>query len=244
MQNRYVGDIGDFVKLGLLRALSPGYQLGVVWYLVADEAHNDDGRHTNYLNGINSWRSLDPVLFDSLARIVGRDDRFVTALEREDLLLGCRFVSDPLPTPRIYTERPDARRGWLERTTRAVADCDIVFLDPDNGLQPENFSATRKKSIKSVSFDDLASFRGKDRTLVVYHHQTHRKGGHEAEIDYNADRLRKNGFEKVDALRARPYSPRVFFLLNATEEIRRRAAKFAEKWGIDRVSWYENPTEH
>jgi hypothetical protein len=27
MQNRYVGDIGDYVKLAVLRALSPGYHL-------------------------------------------------------------------------------------------------------------------------------------------------------------------------------------------------------------------------
>jgi hypothetical protein len=30
MQNRYVGDIGDYLKLGIVRALSPGYHLGVV----------------------------------------------------------------------------------------------------------------------------------------------------------------------------------------------------------------------
>ena len=33
MQNRYVGDIGDYLKLGILRALSPGYRLGVAWWL-------------------------------------------------------------------------------------------------------------------------------------------------------------------------------------------------------------------
>ena len=31
MQNRYTGDIGDYVKLSILRALSPGYRLGVAW---------------------------------------------------------------------------------------------------------------------------------------------------------------------------------------------------------------------
>ena len=42
MQNRYTGDIGDFGKYGLLRALcSPvgeiqRLQLGVVWYLMKD----------------------------------------------------------------------------------------------------------------------------------------------------------------------------------------------------------------
>ena len=43
MQNRYTGDIGDFAKYGLLRALCPGHRLGVAWYLYPDESHNEDG---------------------------------------------------------------------------------------------------------------------------------------------------------------------------------------------------------
>ena len=52
MQNRYTGDVGDFGKYGLLRALTqPEMQeetkLGVVWYLNPDEAGNQDGQNTN-----------------------------------------------------------------------------------------------------------------------------------------------------------------------------------------------------
>lgn len=70
MQNRYTGDIGDYVKLAILRALSPGYRLGVAWWLYPDENHNQDGRHTGYLNHPESWRHLDPDLFDTLHQIV------------------------------------------------------------------------------------------------------------------------------------------------------------------------------
>jgi hypothetical protein len=41
----------------------------------------------------------------------------------------------------------------------------------------------------------------------------------------------------VDALRASPYSPRAFFLLNADDETRDRAAVLANRWdGL--ISWY------
>ena len=51
MQNRYVGDLGDFGKYGLLRALcvpgdalgGPELSLGIVWYLVPDETRTGDG---------------------------------------------------------------------------------------------------------------------------------------------------------------------------------------------------------
>ena len=56
MQDRYAGDIGDFLKFSLLRQLcqpsdvDPGLRLGVVWYLAPDEDHNLDGKHTPYLD--------------------------------------------------------------------------------------------------------------------------------------------------------------------------------------------------
>jgi hypothetical protein len=46
-----------------------------------------------------------------------------------------------------------------------------------------------------------------------------------------------SGFQTVDALRAKPYSPRVFFLLNAPAEIRQRAEQIAVHWkGL--ITWH------
>jgi hypothetical protein len=74
MQNRYVGDVGDFGKYGLLKSLctanrtnSSNLTLGVIWYLVPDESHNDDGMRTKYLNlnkSDNKFRKCDPHLYD------------------------------------------------------------------------------------------------------------------------------------------------------------------------------------
>lgn len=240
MQNRYVGDVGDFVKLALLKALAPGRRLGIVWYLVPDEAHNGDGRHIAYLDK-PEWRSLDPDLFDCLATIVHNQARSLASLQRLDFLRHCRFVSDPIPALKGCATRPVARAQWLAAAVEALRECDLVFLDPDNGLQPEGFRPRSARAIKCASFDDLRGFRRSERQLIVYHHHTRRKGGHAAEIRFNAARLRAEGFARVDALRANRYSPRVFFLLDASEEIRRRAAAFAEAWGEKWVTWYDDP---
>ena len=54
MQNRYVGDVGDFAKYALLRRLAGSLEerpirLGIVWCLYPDESHNSDGSHVSYL---------------------------------------------------------------------------------------------------------------------------------------------------------------------------------------------------
>ena len=113
MQNRYVGDIGDYLKLGILRALSPGYHLGVAWWLFPDEAHNRDGRHIGYLDRPDLWRRFDPALFDTLRSIVSSGRRNVGELEAADVLPGATFASEFIPAggPMPSASRHDGN-GW------------------------------------------------------------------------------------------------------------------------------------
>ena len=97
MQNRYVGDIGDFVKFGILRKLLPGYRLGVAWWLHPDETHNTDGRHIGYLRHADQWWHFDPQLFDALEEIVKSGQRNVRALETANVLPGVIFASEMIP---------------------------------------------------------------------------------------------------------------------------------------------------
>lgn len=73
MQDRYAGDVGDFVKLGLLRALSSGKRLGVSWYRFPDEGHNGDGRHIGYFDQPLQYEALDSELFHHLREVVSRE---------------------------------------------------------------------------------------------------------------------------------------------------------------------------
>ena len=80
MQNRYSGDIGDFSKLGLLRALLPsGLTIGINWYLVPDETHNSDGRHVKYLEK-DTFMYCDRELWKELGQIVHTGKRNVKSL--------------------------------------------------------------------------------------------------------------------------------------------------------------------
>ncbi len=136
MQNRYGGDIGDFVKLGILRALSPGHRLGVAWWLHPDEAHNDDGRHIGYLTQPHRWRHLDPQLFDALEEIVTSGQRDVRALEVANLLPDAIFANLVIPTNGPIAQRHQSRHAWFKTVQHTLKEADLVFVDPDNGLEP------------------------------------------------------------------------------------------------------------
>ncbi|TCH98928.1 hypothetical protein EJV46_10265 [Roseococcus sp. SYP-B2431] len=237
MQNRYVGDIGDYMKLALLRTLLPDRSLGVAWWLYPDENHNSDGRHISYLDQPLLWRSLDPPLFDHLKAVVASGMRQVAALEHEALLPGARFFSEPMPTVGSRAQRREARLAWFERLQHTLEDCDLLFLDPDNGLETKNFDLGAPLSGKSVALSELRSLRRPGRTLISYHHQTRRPGGHAVELDHWGARLRAVGFAEVDAVRAGAYSPRAFFLLDADVELRDRASGLVERGGKS-LSWH------
>jgi hypothetical protein len=239
MQNRYVGDIGDYLKLGILRALSAGHRLGVAWWLYPDENHNGDGRHIGYLSQPDRWRHFDPNLFDSLRQIVASGQRNVRALQAPDILPGAVFAADLIPTGGPIMQRRQARHKWFQAVRQTAQEADLLFVDPDNGLEPAGYSHGSAKAGKSILLTELRELAKPGRCLIVYHHHTRRAGGHHAEIEHWADRLRKSGFATVDALRAKPYSPRVFFLLDAPADVRQQAEQIEGNWqGL--ITWHQN----
>ena len=237
MQNRYVGDIGDYLKLGILRALSPGFHLGIAWWLFPDESHNRDGRHISYLNRPDQWRHFDPDLFDTLREIVSSGQRHVHALEAAGVLPGAIFASELIPIGGPIAQRQQGRHEWLRSIRRRLEAADLLFLDPDNGLEPAGFHPTAAKSGKSIMISEVRELARPGRCLIVYHHQSRRNGGHHAEMAHWADRLRASGFVTVDALRARSFSPRLYFLLDAPPLIRQRAEQIAADWQ-NCITWH------
>jgi hypothetical protein len=209
--------------------------------LFPDENHNKDGRHIGYLDQPAQWRHYDPQLFDALAEIVSSGQRDVRALETAQILPGAIFVSDVIPTGGPIFGRRQARELWFASVQRALQRTSLVFVDPDNGLEPDGYSHGSAKSGKSVLLTELRELARPGRCLIVYHHHTRRKGGHHSEIECWSGRLRDCAFHTVDALRAKPYSPRVLFLLDAPTDIRQRAEQIARHWkGL--ISWH--PDRH
>ena len=73
MQNRHVADIGDYVKLAILRRLACGRRLGVAWWLFPDEHHNANGGHRVVLKSLMRFeraRRSWPLSLFSAARSI------------------------------------------------------------------------------------------------------------------------------------------------------------------------------
>jgi len=230
MQDRYAGDVGDYVKLALLRALSPGMKLGVAWYLYPDEGHNEDGKHTAYLDSPLRWRELDSVLFDRLQMVVAQE-RSAAALESCGALDATfsRKILDHGHLPRGL--RSEARAAWFEDIRKALDGCDLLFADPDNGLTDDQPSRRGSAKFgKQLPLHEALSLAA-GRTAVIYHHNSRFKGGHDLEVDHWRSMLGSNSI----AVRANAYSCRTFFIVNPTQAVFDRARGFCDRWSHHKV---------
>ncbi|WP_165056161.1 MULTISPECIES: hypothetical protein [unclassified Adlercreutzia] len=174
MQNRYAGDIGDFSKLGILRALqAEGLSIGLNWYLAPDETHSGDGRHVRYLDQ-DKYRECDEKLWVELGLIVKSNRRKVGYMEN-NRVLKATFFSDCLDfAGRKRPERLACRSEWFRKSLAMMAGKDVVFVDPDNGLVVPS-AMGRPKENKYVLPSELASYYAQGSSVIYYQHKARRK---------------------------------------------------------------------
>ncbi len=238
MQDRYTGDIGDYVKYALLRLIRKveGGRLGVAWYLYPDEP-NGDGGHLEYLDSRRrkDWEHLDKELYWKLKAIVERNARNVASIERDSDILGSntRFFSKRLTPPHSiarntvadHQHREEWRREWFEELQRTLVDCNVIFLDPDNGLyETEKFRSGTVRHWKRIPLREVEALSDGGRTVIVYHHHTFRKGGNIREIYYWFKKLGSSAI----AVRSGAWSPRSFFIVNPSERLTEGISRFVD----------------
>jgi hypothetical protein len=150
--------------------------LAIVWCLFPDENHNNDGRHITYLKK-EEFRHLDPKLFNKLKVLVENGSREVSAIAAERLLppqtmfFGKHIAKQFEHGSRFLpSERVAYRAEWLSDCLAATRDREIVFFDPDNGIEIASVDKKHPKAGKYVFWDELRQFWDRGQSLIIYHH--------------------------------------------------------------------------
>ena len=226
MQDRYAADVGDFGKLGLLRHLTAGtppLRLGILWYRVPNESHNNDGGHINYLTSAAKphadLRACDPPLATALAKLIASGTRTIAALQAAaGLPPNTKFHDTPLDlTNTSVAERPTTREAWFASALDAAEGTDLVFLDPDNGLEAKSATDGQAKIVKYARYEDLEALRARGHSVVVYHHLGRTGGTHPEQVATLRDTLAQRlALPRLPAaLTFRRGSARTFFIIPA-----------------------------
>ncbi len=166
MKNKYFGDINDYRKYGLIRVILCSYKfrLLVAWMLTPDDPKND-GKFTDYLSQSDDWRQYDEELYDGLKHLMNTPGiRNVGRIEKTNLLPGAKYFSREVP------DSSDDRRDWFQDLLSNTKDSDLVFLDPDNGIEVNSKPYGRKDSSKYLYWHEISGLWGQGKSLLIYQH--------------------------------------------------------------------------
>lgn len=178
MQDKYVGDIGDFGKYCLLKELhkqSEGkIRIGINWYFVdLKENTNKDGGHTEYLNkdrkDIDKFRSCSPDLYEKLHHLIkAKDPRSVSAIEEGGFLpAGTLFYRNSVSDCGTSSEK---REKWLNDSYDKIGNADVIFLDPDNGIR---LNESKAKLWKQALPEEIRFYFKHGKSVIIYKHEDH-----------------------------------------------------------------------
>lgn len=183
MKEQYVGDVNDFRKYALLRLLGrSGLRFGVCWMLTPNDERSD-GNKLGYLDQPKQERH-DPDLFALLRGVRNEPDaRRLILIEGSEILPGAIFVNTIVP------EQLFERQLWFKQASAALADTDLIFFDPDNGIEVRSVGKGQRNSSKYVYRDELAAAYRAGHSLLVYQHFQRKE--RESFIRDLADNLRR-----------------------------------------------------
>ena len=60
---------------------------------------------------------------------------------------------------------------WHQKGLKALEKAEVVFFDPDNGMEVKGVPKTKKKHVKYVYYDELADYYNRGQSLIVYQHR-------------------------------------------------------------------------
>ncbi|TCK23513.1 hypothetical protein EV667_3349 [Ancylobacter aquaticus] len=165
MKEQYVGDISDYRKYALLRALAASgtNRMGVCWMLTAPDGRADGGKLA-YLQQPERYRAFDPDLFDMLAHVAAEPDRRrLGSIEASEAVPGATYFNAAMSDDLL------GRSAYMAACQSALATAELIFFDPDNGLEVA-LRKGRKGSSKFLYLDEVATFYAAGKSLLVYQH--------------------------------------------------------------------------
>jgi len=174
MKNQYVGDINDYRKYALLRVLAgPGdIRIGVCWMLTPSDGRPDGGK-IKYLDDPSRYRPYDPDLFDLLRSVVAAPDkRHLALIEASGIVPGARYFDDIIP------DDEEGRSVFFRAALAKLAQCDLIFFDPDNGLDVPSKKKGQRNSSKFVYRDEVTTVFNGGKSVLIYQHFTRQKRRH------------------------------------------------------------------
>jgi hypothetical protein len=191
--------------------------------LTPDDGGRDGGFRT-YLAAAAKWSGYDRDLFAGLSGLLRTSwQSSVSLIEGSNLLARASYYSAVVPDGRRE------RDAWRADLLRIASGVDLVFVDPDNGIEVPSKPVGRKGSSKYVTWGEIEELWKAGCSVLIYQHFC--REPRQVFTERLAEELRvRTGGGLVEAFQ----TPHVLFLLAAQA---RHAQRFADAIALLADRW-------
>ena len=96
--------------------------------------------------------------------LASQPQRQVSSIERTDLFPKTAYFSTLVP------DNATARKSWFASLCQQAEVCDLVFLDPDNGLEVKSKPYGVRNSSKYLYWHEVQALWEARKSLLIYQH--------------------------------------------------------------------------
>lgn len=172
MQERYLGDIHDFMKLHFLEFVSKKIKkkIGLNWYLTdpkiigKNELSLNDGEQRKFVLE-QKYIVKNKRLINELKNLSKKKNRLINNYTKNSYLNSyLNFYNEKITL--------NNRKNWFENSLSFFKHNDILFLDPDNGLITKSVSKASKRSTKYISYSEIKRLHDSGKTIIFCQFQS------------------------------------------------------------------------
>lgn len=176
MKDKYFGDKHDFRKYVLLSFLQEctGYTIAINWMRTKIETKpNADGNKRNY----GQWCKNNERIYRILQQPEVQDDsRSLDDFQKlnilpDDTLLWSTYVPDINSVASKKIKLKALREEWHMEFLSFSKNANMIFFDPDNGIEVKSASKGTKESYKYVYCDEIKDVFLRGQDVLIYQHK-------------------------------------------------------------------------
>jgi len=163
MQNQYFGDISDFYKYYFLKNISLEYKLGINWLLTPNDGSNA-GKHI--ITKRKDVKLIDEKLYMILEKSILINDRNILNIEKDYFNNNTKYFND------LY-EKYFLEGIYEENAFNYLINQDIIYFDPDNGIEIESIKKGNK--YKYLSYRQILRYWNENKSLIIFQFKDFKK---------------------------------------------------------------------
>jgi hypothetical protein len=172
MKIQYFGDRHDWRKYRLIsRMIDAGFSVGLFWMLTPPDKRSD-GNHEIISSDTDRLTEHEKQIYNFLQGFRGGSSSYG---ERKDAFE--KFQNQNVLKVQSFFDQEmlvggQGREAQIENAIENFSSVDLVFFDPDNGVEVSSVPYKRSNSVKYLYLKEIRRFWDAGKSIVIYQHKS------------------------------------------------------------------------